>query len=126
MDFRNGTVIVEPDEIAERSDGVVAIRRIRTGSRGSSEFDKIEYALFLRAAETHYGPRGVVEVVHLSDNAIEDVPRLTPRKATTRIKKTEAILTNIGSNSNRIPMHSAAHAALIFSSALPHLKARLA
>jgi UvrD-like helicase family protein/PD-(D/E)XK nuclease superfamily protein len=99
INYRNGTIIVEPDEIAERDDGVVVIRKVRTGKRGKSEFDKLEYALYQKAATHHFGAGAVVEAVHPSDVGVEEVPALTKQKANFREAKAEAILAGIGAGS---------------------------
>lgn len=73
INYRNGTIVVTPDEIAEREDGVVVVRKIRTGKRGKGEFAKLEYSLYQRAATMHFGPAAIVEAVHPSDTGVEDV-----------------------------------------------------
>ncbi|MGD9920059.1 MAG: UvrD-helicase domain-containing protein [Pseudorhodoplanes sp.] len=95
INYRNGTIIVEPDEIAERADGVIVVRKVRTGKRGKSEFDKLEYALYQKAAADNYGTSAVVEAVHPSDVGVEEVPALTKTKAKNRETKTEEILNGI-------------------------------
>lgn len=95
INYRNGTVIVTPDEIAEREDGVVVVRKVRTGKRGKGEFAKLEYTLFQKAAHTHFGPAAVVEAVHPSDTGVEDVP--SPTKTTKNDAKVEEILAAITS-----------------------------
>ena len=39
IDFPNGRVIVEPNEMAELPDGTVVLRRVRTGHKRSDEYD---------------------------------------------------------------------------------------
>lgn len=95
IDFNNGKILVEPKEIAERSDGVVVIRRIRSGHRGEKEFEKLEYFLYQAAAEQNFGPGSVVEAIHLTDNEVVDVPPLKARAFAGRIEKTEQILAGI-------------------------------
>jgi hypothetical protein len=94
IDFNNGTVLVEPDEIAEREDGVVVIRRLRTGRKSQGEYDKLEYALYAHAAARHYGATAVVEAVHLSDDTREEVT-ITAKKMQTRVGAAEQILEGI-------------------------------
>ncbi len=96
INYRNGTIIVEPDEIAER-DGVIVVRKIRTGKRGEKEFDKLEWALLQKAATQHFGAGAVVEAVHPSDRGAEDVPALTRRKLESRETAAEKILAGIAS-----------------------------
>lgn len=95
INYRNGTVIVKPDEIAERDDGVIVVRKVRTGKRGKSEFGKLEYSLYQRAAEQHFGGRAVVEAVHPSDSGVEDVPLPKKTKSGNNDAKVEEILAGI-------------------------------
>ena len=95
IDFSNGRILVEPSEIAER-DGVVVIRRIRSGRRGDKEFDKLEYYLYQQAAARHFGASSVVEAIHLTDSEAVDVPALSARMTTGRLEKTEALLAALG------------------------------
>lgn len=97
INYRNGTIIVEPDEIAERDDGVIVVRKVRTGKRGKDEFDKLEWALFQKATAHHFGANAVVEAVHPSDSGVEEVPPLTKRKAQTREAWAEEVLSGIAS-----------------------------
>lgn len=94
IDYRNGTVLVKPDEISER-DGIIVVRRIRTGQRSEKEFDDLEYALFQRAAAKHFGGSAVVEALHLTDSDSMEVPALTARKEKTRVETAENILDGI-------------------------------
>jgi len=95
IDFTNGRILVEAAEIAERSDGVILVRRIRSGHRGEKEFEKLEYFLYQRAAVQHFGAQTVVEAIHLTDNEAVDVPPLSPTQVTNRVKKTENLLGGI-------------------------------
>jgi hypothetical protein len=95
IDFTNGRILIEAAEIAERSDGVIVVRRIRSGHRGEKEFDKLEYFLYQQAATKHFGARAVVEAIHLTDNEAVDVPPLKPTQVANRVKKTEILLNGI-------------------------------
>jgi DNA helicase-2/ATP-dependent DNA helicase PcrA len=95
INYRNGTIIVEPDVIAERDDGVIVVRKVRTGKRGKDEFDKLEWALFQKATTHHFGVGAIVEAVHPSDSGVEEVPALTSRKAQTRETWAEEVLAGI-------------------------------
>jgi superfamily I DNA/RNA helicase len=95
IDFTNGRILVEAAEVAERADGVVVIRRVRSGHRGDKEFDKLEYFLSQRAASQHFGAGTVVEAIHLTDNEVVDVPPLSATQVTNRVKKTETLLGGI-------------------------------
>lgn len=95
INYRNGKVIVIPDEIAERHDGVIVVRKVRTGKRGKTEFAKLEYSLFQRAAAQHFGARAIVEAVHPSDSGVEDVPLPQAKKAGNNDTAVEKILAGI-------------------------------
>ncbi len=94
INYRNGTVVVRPDEIAERDDGVVVIRKVRTGKRSKSEFAKLEYSMYRKAANAHFGAAAQVEAVHPSDTGVEVVPK--PKKTDTADAKVEEILKGMG------------------------------
>lgn len=93
INYANGTVVLTPDEVTERADGVIAIRKVRTGRRRKTEFTHLDYALYLRAAAQNFGPRAVVEAVHPSDAGVEIVPM--PKSTKTTDAKVEQILANI-------------------------------
>ncbi|MGJ4903157.1 UvrD-helicase domain-containing protein [Bradyrhizobium sp. HKCCYLS2058] len=95
IDFANGRILIEPAEIAERADGVVVVRRIRSGHRGKTEFEKLEYFLYHAAATKHFGSGAVVEAIHLTDNEVVDVPALKPNQTKTGTRKTEELLAGI-------------------------------
>lgn len=95
IDFANGRILIEPAEIAERADGVVVVRRIRSGHRGKTEFEKLEYFLYHAATTKHFGEGAVVEAIHLTDNEVVDVPALKPNQTKTGTKKTEELLAGI-------------------------------
>jgi DNA helicase-2/ATP-dependent DNA helicase PcrA len=95
INYRNGKVIVTPDEIAQREGGVIVVRKVRTGKRGKTEFAKLEYSLYQRAATQHFGARAVVEAVHPSDSGVEDVPPAKTTKAGNNDTKVEEILAGI-------------------------------
>ena len=66
IDFANGRVVVEPNELAELPDGTVIIRRVRTGYKRSREYDGLEYTLYQLAAQREFGGSAVVEALHLT------------------------------------------------------------
>ena len=94
IDFANGRVIVEPNELAEMLDGTVVLRRVRTGYRTQDEYDGLEYTLYYLAGAAHFGGSFVVEALHLTDEVMEPVP-ITNEKLGNRRDKTEAMLTGI-------------------------------
>jgi DNA helicase-2/ATP-dependent DNA helicase PcrA len=46
IDFPNGRVVVEPNEIAELPSGSVMLRRVHTGKKRSDEYDRLDYTLY--------------------------------------------------------------------------------
>ena len=94
VDFANGRVIVEPNEIAKLPDGTIVLRRVHTGYKRTDEYDHLEYALYQLAGQTHYGKEFLVEAHHLTDDIKEPV-NITPRKISFRRTKTETMLANI-------------------------------
>ena len=55
IDFPNGRVLVEPNELAELPDGTVVIRRVRTGYKRTGEYNRLEYTLYHLAAKSQFG-----------------------------------------------------------------------
>ena len=96
IDFQNGRVIVEPDEIAESPDGVVVLRRIRTGRKHTDEYDGLEYTLYHLAGQAQFGGGFVVEAHHLTDDRIEEV-QITAQKMKNRAAKSNDMLGRISS-----------------------------
>lgn len=94
IDFANGRVVVEPDEIAELPDGAVVLRRIRTGRKRTDEYDRLEYSLYLIAGERHFPGGFVVEAVHLTDETVEPVA-VTAKKIANRQATSDQILAGI-------------------------------
>ena len=95
IDFPNGRVIVEPDEIAELPNGTVALRHVRTGSKRSDEYDHLEYTLYHTAAKALGGSGVTVEALHLTDETAEEVPSLTAKKLAYRRNKSSIMLADI-------------------------------
>ena len=96
IDFPNGRVLVEPNELADLPDGTVVVRRVRTGYRRRDEYDRLEYALYRIAAETRFGSGVMVQALHLTDETAEDVI-LSSRKLGNRRDKSDAMLAEIAS-----------------------------
>ena len=96
IDFPNGRVIVEPNEIAELPDGTVVLRRVRTGYKRSDEYDHLDYTLYQIAAQTHFGAGVVVQALHLTDETAEPVT-ITAAKLNFRRDKSDAMLAGIAS-----------------------------
>lgn len=94
IDFANGRVLVEPDELAELADGSVVIRRVRTGQKRSDEYDRLEYTLYQLAAQAEFGPGATVHALHLTDETAEPVV-ISPTKVGNRRTKSETMLAGI-------------------------------
>jgi superfamily I DNA/RNA helicase len=94
IDFANGRVLVEPNEISELADGTVVIRRVRTGYRRSDEYDRLEYTLYQMAAQAQLGPGAVVQALHLTDETAE-VVTISATKLGNRRTKSETMLAGI-------------------------------
>ena len=94
IDFPNGRVLVEPNELAELPDGTVALRRVRTGHKRSNEYDQLEYALYQIAADAHFESAAVVHALHLTDGTAEPVT-ITAKKLGNRRSKGDDMLGRI-------------------------------
>lgn len=94
IDFPNGRVIVEPNELAELPDGTVVVRRVRTGHRRSDEYDRLEYTLYQLAAQARFGGGVVVQALHLTDEIAEAVA-ITAAKVSHRRTKSDEMLAGI-------------------------------
>ena len=90
----HGRVIVEPDEMAELPDGVVVLRRVRTGYKRSDEYDRLDYSLYHLAGQAHFGGGFAVEALHLSDDITETVA-IKAKKAASNRDKSEEMMTDI-------------------------------
>ncbi len=94
VEFANGRLLVEPNEISELADGTVVIRRVRTGHRRSDEYDRLEYALYQLAAQAKFGTRAVVQALHLTDE-IAEVVTISATKLGNRRTNSETMLARI-------------------------------
>ena len=88
-------VVVEPNEVIDRSDGSVTLRKIRTGKKRKDEENRLEYALYLLAGQSTYGTDCTVEVLHLTDGE-SSLIELTSRKLKNRRDKIENMVVAIG------------------------------
>jgi DNA helicase-2/ATP-dependent DNA helicase PcrA len=94
VSFPEGEISVLPDEMTLDTDGKYSIRRIKSGKKGSDEFDRIEYTLLLEAAERKFGHGTRVEAVHLAGETQEQV-MVTDSKKSARLSKTQSALSAI-------------------------------
>jgi superfamily I DNA/RNA helicase len=93
ISFGKDEITIHPDEILLSPDGSRKVRRILTKHKYSSEDDEIGNAAFQLAVQQAY-PDAVAEVVHLSDQRIQDMT-LSETKLKNRHKKLMDILSNI-------------------------------
>jgi superfamily I DNA/RNA helicase len=94
LDLPNGRVLVKPSEIAELPDGVMIIRRLRTGHQRQNEYDRIEYSLYMLAGRASFGPSCQFEAVHLTDDKVEPIV-ITSKKLDTRRQTADKILADL-------------------------------
>ncbi|GAB1078754.1 MAG: UvrD-helicase domain-containing protein [Shewanella algae] len=94
LPFIEGTINVLPDEILVDSNGNHCIRRIKTGKKGSDEFDRIEYSLLVEAAKRQFGSSVHVEVVHLAGETQETVI-VSDRKKDARLNIARSAMSSI-------------------------------
>lgn len=94
INFANGEVVIEPDELAELPDGTVVIRRVRTGRKRKTEYDELGYTLYHVAAQKHFGNSYSFEAVHLADGLVEPVV-VTAAKMKNRQEKGNEYLAGI-------------------------------
>ena len=86
--------MVEPNEIAEMPNGTIVLRRVRTGYKRDTEYDKLEYTLYHLAGRAHYGASYSVEAVHLTDEVVEKVV-ITDAKIRNRKDRSAAMVADI-------------------------------
>ncbi|WP_439834579.1 UvrD-helicase domain-containing protein [Aeromonas caviae] len=94
LSFPEGKINILPDEVTLDTNGNYSIRRIKTGKKGSDEFDRIEYSLLVEATERHFGLGSRVEVVHLAGETQEAVT-VSDRKKATRLDKAQSAMGSI-------------------------------
>jgi superfamily I DNA/RNA helicase len=94
IDFPNGRVIVEPDEMAELPNGTVILRRVRTGQKRSDEYDRLDYTLYQLAGESRFGSGFEVHALHLTDEVSEQV-EITSKKLQNRRTNSNLMLKSI-------------------------------
>lgn len=94
LDFPNGRVVVEPNELAQMPNGTAVLRRVRTGQRRSDEYDRLEYSLYLLAGQAKFGKGVQVEALHLTDETAESVS-ITAAKLGNRSARSDDMLGRI-------------------------------
>jgi hypothetical protein len=68
-----GEIVVRPDDVLTARDGRTHVRSVRTGHAGSKDMESVSTAVFVLAAQGSF-PGCSVELVHLSDAAVNAVP----------------------------------------------------
>lgn len=86
-------IIVRPDEILLRPDGVRAVRRISTGHQRKEEAEDVGAAALVLAVQQAF-PGAVAELVYLSDEQAEPIA-LSVREISNRRKKLESFMAKI-------------------------------
>ena len=94
INFSNGRVLVKPDEIVDLQDERVALYKINTGYKRSDEYDRLDYTLYLLAAQEHFGTDAVIRAQHLADGISEDV-KISPRRIENRRDRSDKMLSDI-------------------------------
>jgi DNA helicase II / ATP-dependent DNA helicase PcrA len=93
-----GNIVVVPDGLTASPEGTPILRRIRTGKKRSKEYeDDYVYGLYHLAAQTRYGKVYIIEVLHLSDNLLENAPVPTTKVMANRRKAGEDLVAGISS-----------------------------
>lgn len=93
LTFRNEQIIVRPDDVLHRSDGTRTLRRVQTGHQRSGDSKDVAAAAFVLAAQQAF-PGAVVELVYLSDQAVQPIT-LSQRELQTRRDKLDKFLGDI-------------------------------
>lgn len=86
-------IVVRPDEILLRPDGVRAVRRISTGHQRDAEAKDVGAAALVLAVQQAF-PGAVAELVYLSDEQVEPIA-LSVREITGRTRKLETFMAKI-------------------------------
>ncbi|PWJ88184.1 PD-(D/E)XK nuclease superfamily protein [Mesorhizobium loti] len=86
-------ILVEPDEVLMRPDGIRAVRRVRTGHMRSAESKDVGAAALILAVKQAY-PGAVAELVHLSDGEASELS-LSDRELKGRTDKLSKFLGDI-------------------------------
>ena len=76
--FGSEEIIVTPDDVLVAKDGVMKVRRVRTGHSRSEDHESIGAAAFLAAAAQAF-PQAIAELVYLADMQAQPI-LLTPKK----------------------------------------------
>ena len=94
VDFPNGRVFVEPNEIIDLPDKKVALYKVRPGYKRSNEYDRLEYTLYQLAGQEHFGTPTPIQALHLSDKVTDHV-NISPGKLKNRQRTIDGLLSEI-------------------------------
>ena len=90
LDFGQEEIFIRPDDVLVRPDGVRTFRSIRTGHKPSAEADDVGVAAFVLATQRAF-PNAIVELVYLSDQAVQPLG-LSSKKLQNRREKLDTFL----------------------------------
>lgn len=83
VQIAGGTIEIVPDQVVQRADGHLSIRRIRTGHFAKKDAESIETKAFVLGTEARLETT-VAEVVHLSDGTVTPLPMSTRKLGNAR------------------------------------------
>ena len=101
LTFGDEQIVIRPDDVLVRADGGHTLRRVRTGHHRLAESEDVGAAAFILAARQAF-PSAIVELVHLSDQAVRPLT-LSTRKLETRRGKLADFLAEV--RFGRFPAH---------------------
>ncbi len=87
-------ITVIPNHVVRKSDGSIAVRKVKTGRPTSDEFTGLDYTVMLLAARDAYGPATLVEAVHLTSGTVSPAD-ISARSLASRRSKAEGALAAI-------------------------------
>jgi superfamily I DNA/RNA helicase len=93
LTFDGEQIVIQPDDVLVGADGSRRLRRVQTGHHRSAESDDVGAAAFVLAAQEAF-PDAIVELVHLSDQKVRQIP-LSPGQLKTRRGKLAQFLRDI-------------------------------
>lgn len=93
LKFGAEEIIVRPDDVLVRADGVRTLRRVRTGRQRSTEAKDVGAAAFIVAARQTF-PGAIVEIVSLTDQVAEPLA-MSARELQNRQEKLKGFLEDI-------------------------------
>lgn len=92
-----GTITVEPSDVSRLPNGVIIVRRIRSGKRRSKEYDDdLTYTIYQLAAKETFGSQVRVQALHLSDGNADDVA-ISDEKIRNRRRRIEGLMAELSS-----------------------------